>query len=402
MRTGSKVPAAALVLLLAAFAGGVAWLFVLRFDAGDLFPVYSSLRADPLGTKAYFESLANLDGLSVDRNFRKLPGPEEEDPTTVFYLGTHAESLHHVPEDRARALEAVAAGGGRLVVTFQPVRAAPRAAGAETATPHARRGDGAGKPGVNGNGGGKRPGDGGAADCAPRTVCLLERWGFEYAHAPLADNVDAAGATAAWRSTLVFDGLDDAWRVHRQRDGRPVAIERDFGAGTIVLAADTYFASNEAMARGRDPALLAWVAGTPRRIVFDETHLGVSREPGIAALARKYRLHGLLPGLVLLAGLYVWRSTSRFPPPRRAAAEAEGPSHAAGRDAGVAFVNLLRRNIPPREILRACVDEWARSFPRAGTEGGERLSRARAAAAASRDPVDGYRRIARILKGEKQ
>ncbi len=400
MRTGSKAPAAAIVLLLAAFAAGVAWLFVLRFDAGDIFPVYSSLRADPLGTKAFFDGLGNLDGLSVERNFRKLPAAAEG-PATVFYLGAHAEAVHHVGEDHARDLEAVAAGGGRLVVSFYPVRPAPVATETKKAKPGAGPGHETETSGAGEKGGRGRPANDNTGGSAPRTVCLLERWGFGLARAPLAGDAGPAGAPAAWRSTLVFDGLDEAWRVRQARDGRPVVIERNFGAGTIVLAADTYFLSNEAMANGRDPGLLAWIVGAHRRIVFDESHLGVSRQPGIAGLARKYRLYGLIPGLALLAGLFVWRNASSFPPPRRAAGETEGPSHAAGRDAGEAFVNLLRRNIPPREILHACLDEWARSFPHVRADGGEKLSRARAAAAASRDPVAGYRQIARILKGER-
>ena len=40
-------------------------LFQLRFEQGDIYPAYSSLRADPLGTKVFYESLETLPGLSV-------------------------------------------------------------------------------------------------------------------------------------------------------------------------------------------------------------------------------------------------------------------------------------------------------------------------------------------------
>ena len=39
------------------FVLGVIYLFLLRFEAGDVYPPYSSLRADPLGTMAWYESL---------------------------------------------------------------------------------------------------------------------------------------------------------------------------------------------------------------------------------------------------------------------------------------------------------------------------------------------------------
>ncbi len=400
MRKSDAPAVAAVAALLAVFAAGVAWLFVLRFDAGDVFPVYSSLRADPLGTKALYESLGGLDGLSVARSFKPRPEAPGE-PATVLCLGARDGDVHDIPVDRARGLEAIAAGGGRLVVAFYPVR--PKPPGTDNASPGEPRGHGAKGACANAAPARTAPGNADCDDgpCGPssRRTCLTTRWGFACRHAPLADNAAGRAGRPAWRSTLVFDGSDDAWRVSRRRDGHPVVMERAFGAGTIVLAADTYVFSNEAMARDRDPGLLAWIVGTPRRIVFDEGHLGVAQERGVAALARKYRLHGILPGVVLLAGLFVWKNASSFPPRRRAAVS-DGSGHAAGRDSGEAFLNLLRRNIPPREILRACLDEWARSFPRALPEGSETLSRARAAAAGRQDPVDGYRRIAQILKGE--
>ena len=49
------------ILLLAAcsvgFAIGLFQLFRLRFAVGDVYPEYSSLRSDPVGTMAFYESL---------------------------------------------------------------------------------------------------------------------------------------------------------------------------------------------------------------------------------------------------------------------------------------------------------------------------------------------------------
>ena len=41
----------------ALFVAGLIQLFLLRFKAGDVYPAYSSLRSDPLGTQVLFESL---------------------------------------------------------------------------------------------------------------------------------------------------------------------------------------------------------------------------------------------------------------------------------------------------------------------------------------------------------
>jgi len=71
MLKSRHILAALLVLSLAGFALGVIRLFQMRFDAGDIYPPYSSLRADPLGVKVFYESLQNLPGLSVSRFFQR-------------------------------------------------------------------------------------------------------------------------------------------------------------------------------------------------------------------------------------------------------------------------------------------------------------------------------------------
>ena len=69
-----RAPVSAVILLLvvAGFAVGVVQLFRLRLAHGDVYPPYSSLREDPLGTKVLFASLENLAGVSARRNLRPL------------------------------------------------------------------------------------------------------------------------------------------------------------------------------------------------------------------------------------------------------------------------------------------------------------------------------------------
>ncbi len=69
------------------FAGGLNHLFRLRFETGDIYPPYSSLRTDPLGTRALYESLARMPNLVVTRHFtnpERLPPPEG---TTLILAG---------------------------------------------------------------------------------------------------------------------------------------------------------------------------------------------------------------------------------------------------------------------------------------------------------------------------
>src|ERR1041385_7234116 len=105
----------------AMFVAGAVYLMLLRFEAGDVYPPYSSLRADPLGTMALAESLAKMPGLDVRRDMstgNKLP---EEPRTTYLHLAAEASDWEWLPPDLFHEMEAFATRGGRLVVTLRPV-----------------------------------------------------------------------------------------------------------------------------------------------------------------------------------------------------------------------------------------------------------------------------------------
>ena len=102
------------------------WLFSLRFGAGDIMPEYSSLRPDPLGAKALYESLARMNGVGVVRNFDPLERLETEvsDPgnTTILFLGLDYEELKWADEETIQALDRLLLSGVRLVISLFPTR----------------------------------------------------------------------------------------------------------------------------------------------------------------------------------------------------------------------------------------------------------------------------------------
>jgi len=100
-----KSPLILLGLALAGFIYGLVHLFSLRFEAGDNYPPYSSLRADPLGTKALFDSLDPL--VPARRNLLPLSKLGEGRDTTQLSglhfdrtAGGHRDHCHsrvHAP-----------------------------------------------------------------------------------------------------------------------------------------------------------------------------------------------------------------------------------------------------------------------------------------------------------------
>jgi hypothetical protein len=168
--------------------------------------------------------------------------------------------------------------------------------------------------------------------------------------------------TLSWHTSTLFKTNSGAWNILFERQNQPVVLERSWGRGSLVLIADSYHFSNEALRSARETGFIQWTLGTAREILFDETHLGVEEDPGIATLARRYRLEGLAAGLVVLALLYLWRTTSSFIPRQADPADSE----LVGRESNAGFVHLLRRAVTPSNLLTACMEEWEKTVRRDG------------------------------------
>ena len=100
------------ILIAVVFGVGLTQLFLLRYDSGEVYPEYSSLRSDPRGARALFESLERMPGLRVSRNV--LPIETLKDfKGTLFYLGVS-------PKSSIAEATKIAAGGARVVVGMLP------------------------------------------------------------------------------------------------------------------------------------------------------------------------------------------------------------------------------------------------------------------------------------------
>ena len=110
----------ALPLLLALLAWGLFRLLVLRFAPGDVYPPYSTLRADPLGCKALYAAFQNEGGVKMERNFLKFPQITEPSRTTLFILGFTESEMQLVSKKEVEKLEHFINEGGDLIITFAP------------------------------------------------------------------------------------------------------------------------------------------------------------------------------------------------------------------------------------------------------------------------------------------
>jgi hypothetical protein len=400
-----------IAVLAAVLVYGVVHLFLLRFQTGDVYPEYSSLRADPLGAKGLHDALLELPQLDVRRNYRPIEKLRPGTPTTLLYAGTPRDAFWRDKE--VHEVETLLEKGARVVVTFLPVGHGPTKREQERIARHerelAKERSEREKKEKEGEKHAEPPGDG---EPEPVEAPLLsfdlvaKRWGFSFKYlqgaptfrytARLRDGPGELEPEISWHSALHFVLENGGWKTIYSNEDQPVIIERTYGKGSIVLCADSYFLSNEALRKERHPTLLAWLIGPSRTVVFDEESHGVSEDTGIVSLIRKYRLQGVVAGLLLLALLFVWKNAVPLVPPFDDP-ETSG-AVVTGKHAGEGFVNLLRRSIEPREVLNVCAEEWKKSFNHDGRNvKAVQLDRVLAGEASkparTRDPVAAYRKI---------
>ena len=392
---------ACLVALLAATAWAVSTVFDLRLASGAIYPPYSSLRADPLGTKGLYESLERLPEMEVRRQFRHPRHLPEGKGRGLWVIGLPAWELNG-SEEEVRSIERFVRTGGRLVVALS---------GSSFASLQwnlSRRGTNVPPPGT-----GVGPASQSGED--PSVVDLGARWGFQLRDVddkttpPLGAGLNAICdplflpvPALAWHSPASFVSLSSEWHSVAQIGTNTVLMERSLGNGTVVLASDCYLLSNEALRLHRATEFLSWLVSDGQSIWFNETHLGIQENPGVMTLVHRYRLTPFLWACLGVAFLFIWQSAASFNASTEI--EAKGSVAVRGRDSVSGLVGLLRRNLPATELLSCCVREWSRSGHGNRTVAPERLvtvqqiiDRENALPARGRNVLTVYRDITQAL-----
>jgi hypothetical protein len=396
----------------------------------DLYPPYSSFRCDPLGTGALHDALSDLPSYTVERSLLPLSYIKSAPPRTFLFLGVQRTDWKYLDPDDFAAIDNALKSGNRLVLCMEAEHYAPPSEQEKAAAARApdlkereklrhereaeesknEKSDADLKPKAVPT---HRPRT--QQPPQPMPVNAFERWGFTIevqrscdlptaelsssnpivSHAKVATANDdrlgkptpGSGAkglkipdTLRWGSDLVVTPEKPAeWSILLERDGRPLVAERKIESGSIVVVTDAFPFSNEALQRARATNLLIRVLGENTHFVFEETHLGVAEDPGIATLARRY---GLIPALWLcglLAMLYIWKIASVFVPPPPPMADTQldySPTSSLSA--------ILRRAVRGPQLLPTCLAEWRRTARPYQIEQVERTM------ATSADPVSGY------------
>jgi hypothetical protein len=374
-----------LILLVATVIGGLYGLYrimLLRLESGDIFPPSSTLRDDPLGSKALFMSLEQLPGLKVSRNHRAMDRINGNQDSTLFLLGANASVLDSATA--RQTLERIASAGSRIVVSLNPQTATfdkpeppkktDKPSVAEEKKPDAPKGFGI------------------------KTI-RIERSEKQLENKMIGlSGIPQLPQGMQFVAPVAFKPPGPEWSLIYSVANEPVIIERKYGQGSIVLITENFLLSNEALRDFRHPELISWLVGPGRSIIFDESHLGVAEESGIISLIRRFGLLPFAGSLLLLALLYLWRSSLPLIPAGKTAADQ--PVVAAGNHFS-GLVNLLRRSIAPKEIVKACWQEWHKSSAIEIRKNPGLAEEMRQLTLDNSDPVAQYNRISRLRTERK-
>ena len=286
------------ILLVSALSWGVLRLLGTQYAAGNFYPEYSSLRAAPNGTKLLFDSLSRLPGLKVTRNYLPLDSFPDH-AADVLVLGFRPASID---ASLLQRLEKIAREGNRVIAALAFER----------------------------------------HDELDQHLALEQVWHIRLVVDPDSKNEHPLSLSA---------GSD--WKARPGSGAKILAVERSFGSGKVLLLAESDVFSNETLIAGRLADALEAI-GSQSAVVFDEQHFGITESGSVVGLVMRFRLAGLTLGLILLAGLALWRYTAGFPPP----AAVIDSGHYTGRTSYEGLLALLQRHVSREDLAQACWEEW--------------------------------------------
>lgn len=338
----SKLLGGALILSIAAFVFLMFQIQLLTSGTGSLYPAYSSLRSDPLGTKALYDALSETGEYQVSRSFKPLEN-RLGTKATVLHLGMHPE-VWMGGELKPSTWERMTLEGARMVIGFSTFNSEKNL---------------------------KYP-----PGFASRLKIHLR---------PLLQNNNISG--------LVLRIEDPVWTCLLTEKADCLVAERTLGNGSVVLITKPIILSNEGLRTERDSELLAKILGTSPEIIFDEESLGIAETGSLMGLLRRYQLAPALGVLLVWAGLFIWSGSSSLLPHKLANA-----AGLTGRSSVVGLTNLFRRSIPEKQLIATCLAEWKKSKTGLPAYQAARMARVEQAASSNGKPVEMYQTISRILQ----
>ena len=107
------------MVIMIALVWGLTEVVVSPLETGAVYPEYSSLRSDPMGSLALYESFGKV--LNVERLFKSRRQIDAGPGTTFFVLGVAPGAWAKLKDETLKEYEELTSHGARLVIAFLPV-----------------------------------------------------------------------------------------------------------------------------------------------------------------------------------------------------------------------------------------------------------------------------------------
>jgi hypothetical protein len=344
-------------------------MFKVRAEVNRAYPEYSSFRADPKGYRILFETLSRLPSIHVERSVQPLKEVPSGNGKILVVAGLPPGGA---PAEETKLLNDWMTNGGTLVAAFSARQFDSNQENQKDPLPSESK-------------------------WLHDEVGKIESWGIrillskQNLTAQLQSNVFAD--QSSWAGRFYIQPTKSDWDVLAKARDLPVVLQQRFGAGKLILLADSYPLSNIALAAHRNAALISWLFPEHSTVIFDETHFGIVDHPGIIGLARRYGLDGAFVVILGLAVLYLWASRYTLRPVRRIRAEFEPAVRGAGGNE--IFTNLLRRTLPTADLCAVCLQIWKQKGPTNQTKQA-RLENLINALPATTSQVERYNQIVKL------
>lgn len=396
--TGGRGAFILLVLLALGLAGALLWMLNLRLGTGDSYPIYSSFRADPLGTRAIYQALDELPGTTTVRHTRPIKRLQVDGQSAILFLGLNPAELT-IDEDSGEReiIDGWMEQGARLVVSLQ---SAPESYDERMERRKNQRKDTNDSEAPTTDADDTSDHDGKPKEPESFYGLTAKRAPSEESRMQSSEGGVHGSMMPDWHGShfLVIEP-DSGWMPIAYVGDQVTIAWRECGDGAMVVASDSYPFSNEAQVHHRQSEFLLSLLGDRKRIIFDESHLGVSNNPGVMSLVRRYHLHGVVVGGLVLFLLLLWQGGGSLIPVDPNKDFGTGVVGAvAGRDSADGLVALLEAGLKPRAALEECIDRHL-AVASVRPPSPEAVESARSIAAQTRNGklAEDYSRIAKLL-----
>ncbi|MBU1195551.1 MAG: hypothetical protein KKE62_18325 [Proteobacteria bacterium] len=374
-----KLIKTAFLILIILFCLSMINLFLLRFKSGDIYPAYSSFNSDPMGTKALFDSLVSLKGPDIARSFIPSEQIKNAKDTCIIIAGLRSGQRLFISQKEYENIERLTHEGCRLIIALTPVvdrqsKSLSQKSDAQTpeSPKHAESRKETPKKEIPKKETGE-PEDLQQVDLFEKLGITVRRTHFKekgLLASPSTDlNTPHSFCATPWQQAFWFESGSSFWKtIYAINSEEPVIIEKKklSGSGSLVLLADSYIFSNESLKANSNSELLIWLMGDKKRILFDEYHLGVQKNPGISTLFKKYRLYGPAGLFFIFIILVLWRQSSVLIAPDEHE-ELSALNHSKNKTVQIkdhmsGLTSLLKQHIPKKQLIPQCIEAWKNAF----------------------------------------